>query len=41
MRNQTARARAFINFLVDAFGEPFWDRELLDRQTTGDASETR
>lgn len=29
-RNQTARARAFIDFLVDAFGgEPFWDRELF------------
>ncbi|WP_434559747.1 LysR family transcriptional regulator [Pseudomonas sp. R1-6] len=31
MRNQTARARAFIDFLVDTFGsEPFWDRDLLD-----------
>lgn len=31
MRNQTARGRAFIDFLVDAFrGEPRWDRELLD-----------
>lgn len=30
IRNQTARARAFIDFLVDAFkGEPQWDRELL------------
>jgi DNA-binding transcriptional LysR family regulator len=29
-RNQTARARAFIDFLVDEFGgEPFWDRGLL------------
>lgn len=29
MRNQTARARAFIDFLVDEFaGEPFWDRGL-------------
>lgn len=33
-RNQTARARAFIDFLVEQFaGEPFWDRELLGRQT--------
>ncbi|MBL6081646.1 LysR family transcriptional regulator [Belnapia sp. T18] len=30
MRNQTARVRAFIDFLVDAFGEPFWDRELFN-----------
>jgi DNA-binding transcriptional LysR family regulator len=31
LRNQTARARAFIDFLVDEFGgEPFWDRGLLD-----------
>lgn len=31
MRNQTVRARAFIDFLVDAFGgEPFWDQGLLD-----------
>ncbi len=30
MRNQTARARAFIDYLVDAFGEPFWDRELFN-----------
>lgn len=31
LRNQTARARAFIDFLVDAFGgEPFWDRELFN-----------
>lgn len=31
MRNQTARARAFIDFLVDSFGgEPFWDRGLFD-----------
>lgn len=30
MRNQTARARAFIDFLVEEFaGEPFWDRALL------------
>jgi DNA-binding transcriptional LysR family regulator len=30
MRNQTARARAFIDFLVDTFGgEPFWDRDLF------------
>ena len=29
-RNQTARSRAFIDFLVDTFGgEPFWDRGLL------------
>lgn len=28
-RNQTARARALIDFLVEAFeGEPFWDRGL-------------
>lgn len=28
-RNQTARARAFIDFLVERFaGEPVWDREL-------------
>jgi DNA-binding transcriptional LysR family regulator len=28
-RNQTARARAFIDFLVEQFaGEPSWDREL-------------
>lgn len=28
-RNQTMRARAFIEFLVDTFGdEPFWDRGL-------------
>ena len=34
MRNQTARARAFIDFLVDEFaGEPFWDRGLLNGQT--------
>ena len=33
MRNQTARARAFIDFLVDAFGEPFWDRELFNCPT--------
>ncbi len=31
LRNQTARARAFIDFLVETFGsEPFWDRGLLD-----------
>lgn len=30
MRNQTARARAFIDFLVEEFGgEPFWDRGLF------------
>ncbi|WP_061937300.1 LysR family transcriptional regulator [Aureimonas sp. AU22] len=30
MRNQTARTRAFIDFLVDAFGsEPFWDHDLF------------
>ncbi len=30
IRNQTARARAFIDFLVNEFaGEPFWDRGLL------------
>jgi DNA-binding transcriptional LysR family regulator len=30
-RNQTARARAFIDFLVDAFGgEPVWDRDLFN-----------
>lgn len=30
-RNQTARARAFIDFLVEVFGgEPFWDRGLLN-----------
>ena len=33
MRNQTARARAFIDYLVDAFSEPFWDRELFNRST--------
>lgn len=28
-RNQTARARSFIDFLVDTFGgEPFWDQNL-------------
>lgn len=33
-RNQTARARAFIDFLVEQFaGEAFWDRELFDCQT--------
>ncbi len=31
MRNQTARARAFIDFLVDEYGgEPFWDRGLFN-----------
>lgn len=31
MRNQTVRARALINFLVDAFGgEPSWDRGLIE-----------
>lgn len=31
MRNQTARARAFIDFLIDAFGgEPFWDQGLFE-----------
>ena len=31
MRNQTMRARAFIDFLVDAFGsEPFWDQGLFE-----------
>lgn len=36
MRNQTARTRAFIDFLTEEFkGEPFWDRELFDRQATG------
>lgn len=30
-RNQTARARAFIDFLVEEFGgEPFWDQGLLE-----------
>lgn len=30
MRNQSARARAFIDFLVDTFGvEPYWDQELF------------
>lgn len=30
MRNQTARARAFIDFLVKSFeGEPFWDQGLF------------
>lgn len=30
-RNQTARARALIDFLVDAFmGEPIWDQGLFD-----------
>ncbi|MEE7456528.1 LysR family transcriptional regulator [Methylorubrum populi] len=30
MRNQSARTRAFIDFLVDRFGvEPYWDRELF------------
>jgi DNA-binding transcriptional LysR family regulator len=33
MRNQTARARIFIEFLVDAFGEPFWDRALFNCPT--------
>ena len=29
-RNQSARARAFIDFLVETYaGEPFWDREVL------------
>ncbi|MBL6081554.1 LysR family transcriptional regulator [Belnapia sp. T18] len=41
MRNQTARARTFIDFLVDAFSEPFWDRDLLDGQTTGVVLEKR
>ncbi len=32
-RNQTARARAFIDFLVEQFaGEPDWDRELANFQ---------
>lgn len=32
-RNQTARARAFIDFLVEQFaGEPSWDRELSKAQ---------
>ncbi|MEI2300553.1 LysR family transcriptional regulator [Ensifer sp. MJa1] len=35
MRNQTARARAFIDFLVDSFGkEPLWDRDLFGDRTT-------
>ena len=39
LRNQTARARAFIDFLVDAFGgEPFWDRELFNCLTANQAS---
>lgn len=34
MRNQTARARAFINFLVDTFaGEPVWDRGLFSSES--------
>ena len=37
MRNQTARARAFIDFLRDEFaGEPVWDRELLSLGLAGD-----
>jgi DNA-binding transcriptional LysR family regulator len=33
MRNQTARARAFIDFMVEGFaGEPIWDRDLLVHQ---------
>lgn len=40
MRNQTARMRALIDFLADEFkGEPFWDRKLLDRLTTGEVPE--
>lgn len=36
MRNQTARARAFIDFLVDTFGgEPFWDQGLLSSTSAG------
>lgn len=31
IRNQTARTRAFIDFLVDTFrGEPYWDQGLFD-----------
>ncbi len=33
MRNQTARARAFIDYLVDEFSEPFWNRELFNGLT--------
>lgn len=37
MRNQTARARAFIDFLVDEYGgEPFWDRGLFSVLRTTD-----
>jgi len=37
MRNQTARARAFIDFLVEEFeGEPFWDQGLLTSCPAGD-----
>lgn len=36
-RNQTARARAFIDFLVEEFaGEPFWDRALHISDPAGD-----
>ena len=42
MRNQTARARAFIDFLVDEFAsEPFWDRGLLNGETADRPSRTR
>ncbi|WP_458129871.1 LysR family transcriptional regulator [Pseudomonas sp. Z2-11] len=35
-RNQSARARAFIDFLVETFGgEPFWDRGLIGNKNAG------
>ena len=37
MRNQTARARAFIDFLVDEFaGEPLWDHGLMRPSPAGE-----
>lgn len=42
MRNQTARARAFIDFLVDTYGgEPFWDRGLLSGRTADQPPQMR
>lgn len=42
MRNQTARARAFIDFLVETFGrEPFWDLGLLSGRTADQAPKLR
>ena len=42
MRNQTARARAFIDFLIDTFGgEPFWDRGLLSGRTADSPKQIR